>query len=143
MGAVIDMRILIVGAGGVGSAAAFIAARREFFEALVIADYDMARAQAVVDRLGDPRFTAARIDASSADDVAALCREHRITHALNAVDPRFVMSVFDGCFAAGVTYLDMAMSLSHRHPERPYELPGVMLGDEQFAAAEKLSLIHI
>lgn len=131
------MRILIVGAGGVGSAAAFIAARRDFFEALVIADYDIARAQAVVDRLGDSRFMAARIDASCADDVTALCREHRITHALNAVDPRFVMSVFDGCFAAGVTYLDMAMSLSHRHPDKPYELPGVMLGDEQFAATEK------
>ncbi|WP_217348851.1 aminotransferase class III-fold pyridoxal phosphate-dependent enzyme, partial [Mycobacteroides abscessus] len=87
---VIAMRILIVGAGGVGSAAAFIAARRDFFEALVIADYDIARAQAVVDRLGDSRFSAARIDASCADDVAALCREHRITHALNAVDPRFV-----------------------------------------------------
>jgi saccharopine dehydrogenase-like NADP-dependent oxidoreductase len=27
----------------------------------------------------------------------------------------------------------MAMTLSERHPERPFELPGVMLGDAQFA----------
>ena len=38
------MRILLVGAGGVGSALARIAARRPFAE-LVIADYDLARAQ--------------------------------------------------------------------------------------------------
>ena len=38
------MRVLLVGAGGVGSALARIAARRPFAE-LVIADYDLARAQ--------------------------------------------------------------------------------------------------
>ena len=38
------MRILLVGAGGVGTAIARIAARRPFAE-LVIADYDLARAQ--------------------------------------------------------------------------------------------------
>ena len=31
----------------------------------------------------------------------------------------------------------MAMSLSTPHPERPHELPGVKLGDEQFAAARR------
>ena len=47
------------------------------------------------------------------------------------------MPIFDGCFAAGATYLDMAMSLSHRHPERPHELTGVKLGDEQFAKEQE------
>ena len=63
-----SMRILIVGAGGVGTAAAAIAARRDFFEACVVADYDESRATTIVDRLADDRFTAAPIDASSADD---------------------------------------------------------------------------
>ena len=101
-------------------------------------------------RLGDDaRFTAARVDASKADDVAALAREHRITHVLNAVDPRFVMPIFDGAFAAGADYLDMAMSLSHPHPERPHAESGVKLGDEQFAradawtAAGRLALVGI
>jgi saccharopine dehydrogenase-like NADP-dependent oxidoreductase len=130
------MRILVVGAGGVGSAAVGIAARRDFFEAMVVADYDVRRAERAIERhSGDARFVAARVDASSADAVAALAREHRITHVLNAVDPRFVMSIFDGAFAAGADYLDMAMSLSRPHPESPYEKTGVMLGDEQFAKA--------
>ena len=75
----------------------------------------------------------------SADDVAALCREHAITHVLNAVDPRFVMPIFEGAFAAGADYLDMAMSLSRPDPEAPYERPGVKLGDEQFAQADAWS----
>ncbi|MET0716359.1 MAG: saccharopine dehydrogenase C-terminal domain-containing protein [Mycetocola sp.] len=129
------MRILIVGTGGVGSAAARIAVRRDFFEKLILADYDPARPQALVTDIGDERLAAAQVDASSADAVTALIREHEITHVLNAVDPRFVMPIFDGCFAGGAVYLDMAMSLSHPHPEKPYELPGVKLGDEQFAQA--------
>ena len=127
------MRILMVGAGGVGSAAAKIAARRTFFETFVVTDYDLARAQRVVDGLADPRFVAAQVDASSADDVSRLAREHGATHVFNAVDPRFVMPIFDGAFAAGADYLDMAMSLSYPHPERPYEETGVKLGDAQFA----------
>lgn len=90
------MRILIIGAGGVGSAAARIAVRRPFFDALVIADYDPARPQALVDELGDPRLVSAEIDASSSSAVAAVVREHAITHVLNAVDPRFVMPIFEG-----------------------------------------------
>jgi saccharopine dehydrogenase (NAD+, L-lysine-forming) len=130
------MRILIVGAGGVGSAAARIAVRRDFFDALVIADYDPARPAALVAALADDRLSAAQVDASDADSVAALIRAHAITHVLNAVDPRFVMPIFDGCFAAGATYLDMAMSLSSPHPDHPYEQTGVMLGDAQWAQAD-------
>ncbi len=131
------MRILLVGAGGVGSAAAAIAARRDFFEHFVVADSDVQKAHAVMDALGDARFVAAHVDASNAADVRSLCREHRVTHVLNAVDPRFVMPIFTGAFDAGADYLDMAMSLSQPHADRPHELPGVKLGDEQFAVADK------
>lgn len=127
------MRILLVGAGGVGGAFAAIAARRDFFETIVVADYDLARAERAAG--ADPRFTAAQVDASSAASVTALCSEHGITHVMNAVDPVFNMSIFDGAFAAGADYLDMAMSLSRPHPEAPYEKTGVKLGDEQFAVA--------
>ena len=129
------MRILLVGAGGVGSAFAAIAARRDFFEAIVVADYDLARSERAA--AIDSRYAAARIDASDAASVAALCREHSITHVMNAVDPVFNMPIFEGAFAAGADYLDMAMSLSRPHPEAPYSQTGVKLGDEQFAVAEE------
>lgn len=143
------MRILLVGAGGVGSAFCSIAARRAFFDQIVVCDYDESRARQAAEAVGDARFTAAQVDATSADAVAALVRRHEITHVMNAVDPRFVMPIFNGAFAGGADYLDMAMSLSHRHPDRPYELTGVKLGDEQFeaaadwAAAGRLALVGI
>jgi saccharopine dehydrogenase-like NADP-dependent oxidoreductase len=120
----------------VGTAAVGIAARRGFFDQMVVADYDVARAKRAIATVSDDRFVAASVDASSASKVAGLCREYQITHVLNAVDPRFVMPIFNGAFAAGADYLDMAMSLSTPHPERPYEQTGVKLGDEQFTLAD-------
>ncbi|MDO3635530.1 saccharopine dehydrogenase family protein [Mycolicibacterium arseniciresistens] len=143
------MRILLVGAGGVGAAFCSIAVRRDFFEQVVVCDYNEASAQRAVASVGDQRFSAAQVDATSADAVADLVREHRITHVMNAVDPRFVMPIFTGALAGGADYLDMAMSLSQRHPDQPYQLTGVKLGDEQFAveqdwaAAGRLALVGI
>lgn len=135
------MRILLVGAGGVGDAIAKIAARRTFFEAMVVSDYDLARAERTVawiaarHPVGAERFVAERIDASDPDSVAAVARAHRATHVMNAVEPKFVPSVFAGALAADADYLDMAMSLSEPHPERPYEETHIKLGDDQFALA--------
>ena len=143
------MRILLIGSGGVGSAFTAIAARRDFFELCVVADYDETRSRRAVDALDDPRFVASQVDASDAGSVEALAREHSATHVMNAVDPVFNMSIFDGAFAAGADYLDMAMSLSRPHPDTPYEECGVKLGDEQFAKgleweeAGRLALVGI
>jgi saccharopine dehydrogenase (NAD+, L-lysine forming) len=131
----VEMRILLVGAGGVGGAVTAIAARRGFVERLVVGDYDVARAEKVVAAVGDPRLVPARVDAGDEDAVRALLAEHRCDVLLNATDPRFVMPLFRAALVARVDYLDMAMSLSRPHPERPYEETGVKLGDEQFALA--------
>lgn len=148
------MRILLVGAGGVGDAIAKIAARRTFFDTITVSDYDVARAERTVawirERHGAAvaaRFRTAAIDASDPDSVAAVAREHRATHVMNAVEPKFVPTIFAGAFAAGADYLDMAMSLSEPHPTDPYEKTGVKLGDDQFAlrgdweAAGRLALV--
>jgi len=131
------MRVLLVGAGGVGTAVTRIAARRSFFEAMVVADYDPARAEAAVAAVDDARFVAERVDASDESAVTALLQRHDCDVLLNATDPRFVMPLFRAARAAGAGYVDMAMSLSHPHPERPYAECGVKLGDDQFARAEE------
>jgi saccharopine dehydrogenase (NAD+, L-lysine-forming) len=131
------MHILILGAGGVGSAAARIASRRRFFDRMTIADYDPSRPEALVAAVADSRYSAAQVDASNEESIVELIRSTSATHVLNAVDPRFVMPIFNACKAAGVTYVDMAMSLSVRHPEEPFAKTNIMLGDDQFAVAEK------
>jgi saccharopine dehydrogenase (NAD+, L-lysine forming) len=126
------MRILLVGAGGVGTAFARIAARRQFAE-LVIADYDLRRAQVAAS--AKDSYIAVQLDARDEAATAALLSEHRCDVLMNATDPRFVMPLFRAALAARVNYLDMAMSLSHPHPEKPYASTGVKLGDDQFAMA--------
>jgi len=129
------MRTLILGSGGVGSAAALIAARRPFFEEVVLADYDLARAEKAASATSDARFVAAQVDASDQAAVEALIAEHRVDAVLGATDPRFTMPIFRAALAAKIHYLDMAMSLSTPHADEPYAKPGVKLGDEQFALA--------
>jgi saccharopine dehydrogenase-like NADP-dependent oxidoreductase len=120
------MRVLVVGAGGVGSAVAPIAARREVFERIVFADIDRGRAEAAAAR--DERFGAAELDACDTNAIAALARSERVDAILNATDPRFNMAIFHASFEAGCTYLDMAMTLSGG---------GKKLGDDQFAEDER------
>ena len=131
------MKILVIGSGGVGAAIAAIAKRRDFFSSMIMADIDEGRAKEVAAKTGDSRFSGVKIDASDTASMVKLARDNGITVILNSADPRFVMPIFDAAFEAGCTYLDMAMSLSKAHPEKPYELAGLKLGDEQFAKADQ------
>jgi saccharopine dehydrogenase-like NADP-dependent oxidoreductase len=126
------MRILLVGAGGVGTAFARIAARRPFAE-VVVADYDLGRAERAA--AASERFTAAQIDARDEQAVADLLRASSADVLMNATDPRFVMPLYRAALHTSTNYLDMAMSLSHPHQDAPYSQPGVKLGDEQFELA--------
>jgi saccharopine dehydrogenase (NAD+, L-lysine forming) len=130
------MRVLVIGAGGVGTAIARTASKWNLFEYVAIADYDEGRAERAVAGAGE-RFAAFRVDGRDERAIVQLIESERIDAVVNALDPRFVMPVFNACFEAGVTYLDMAMSLSRPHPTEPYRLPGVKLGDEQFAVSEQ------
>jgi saccharopine dehydrogenase (NAD+, L-lysine-forming) len=132
------MRVLVVGAGGVGAAFAAIAQRRPAFARVTLADVSPQRANDAVARLGEPdRFAAERVDASSREQLVELIGRTRPDAVLNACDPRFNEPIFAACLQARVTYLDMAMTLSKPHPQRPYELPGVMLGEYQLARHEE------
>jgi saccharopine dehydrogenase-like NADP-dependent oxidoreductase len=138
------MRILLIGAGGVGDAIVKIAAERNFFEKVIVSDYALERAQRTVDWVSQwhpeevaAKFEAAQIDASDSAKVTALAQEHLATHIVNAVEPKFVQSIFQGALDAGANYMDMAMSLSHPNEEDPFSKPGEKLGDWQYAKADE------
>ena len=133
------MRVLLVGAGGVGSAIATAAAAAEGIEHVVVTDLEVARASRAIDRLEGRRFTARALDASDAIAIAELARAERVDAVVYACDPRLTPPIFAAAFDAGCHYLDMAMTLSEPHPERPYELPGRTLGADQLAASERWS----
>jgi saccharopine dehydrogenase-like NADP-dependent oxidoreductase len=148
------MRILLIGAGGVGDAIAKVASERSFYEVMVVSDFDLSRAEHTIEWIRNrhgaevaARFIAAKIDASDASSVVELCRAHNITHLINAVEPKFVPTVFSAAYTARVGYVDMAMSLSEPHETDPFNKPGIKLGDAQYALndqwekAGKLALI--
>ncbi|GAB4452996.1 MAG: saccharopine dehydrogenase C-terminal domain-containing protein [Anaerolineales bacterium] len=142
------MKILLVGVGGVGEAIAALAKPKAWMEQMVLCDYNKARAEEVQKKLGGDaaRFPVEFIDAGNQAMIEELARKYGVDLIMNAVDPVFNKQIFDAAFNVGVTYMDMAMTLSEPHPHDPFRKPGVKLGDYQFAksaAWEKKGLLAL
>ena len=131
------MRVSSSAPAGSGSAIASIAARRDVFEQIVVADVDPARA-ATEPRQRPARRSVCRPPASmppTRPTSSSWPARRAPTSIVNACDPRFNPPIFDAAFEAGCHYLDMAMHMSMPHPTDPYNQCGVKLGDAQFAVA--------
>jgi len=143
----ISVKVLLVGVGGVGEAIALMARERAWVEKLVLADYSKARTEEIQKKLDDHnRFPAEFVDAGDQPMIEELARKHDADLIMNAVDPIFNEKVFDAAYNVGVTYMDMAMSLSAPHSVDPYHKPGIKLGDYQFERAgdwEKRSILAL
>jgi saccharopine dehydrogenase (NAD+, L-lysine-forming) len=141
------MKVLLVGVGGVGEAIATMAKPRSWAEQVVLSDYNMDRACEVQARLQDAqRFPVEFVDANRQDMIEELARKYRVDLIMNSCDPSFNVPIFEAAYSYGCTYMDMAMTLSTPHPEDPYHIPGVKLGDYQFersAAWEKKGLLAL
>jgi len=121
------MRVLLVGVGGVGEAIAVTARDRPWLETMVLADYDPARARHVGEKLGRPdRFPVEQVDAADQAQVERLARKHRVDLVMNAVTCEFNTPIFEAAYAAGCTYIDMAMADK-----------GANMGRAQFDAAAR------
>ncbi|MBP1736797.1 MAG: lys1 [Oscillospiraceae bacterium] len=136
------MRLLVIGVGGVGQSVAMLIKHGEihggqWLDALVLADFNYERAKEVADLVGDSRFIPEKLNADNKQDIVDLVKKHNINFILNVVAPIYNEVIFEAAYEAGVGYMDCAMTLSHRHPEKPYELPHVKLGDYQFEQNEK------
>lgn len=132
------MKILLVGVGGVGEAIAMMADSYPWVDQVVLADYNLKRAQEVQYKLGDfTRFPAEFVDASKQEMVEALAKKYKVDLIMNACDPLFNVPIFDAAYNVGVTYMDMAMTLSEPHPTEPFEKCDVKLGDYQFERSKQ------
>ncbi len=100
------MKVLIVGAGMQGQVITWNLGRNPAVTAIVIADYDEARARFIADQVGNGKATAAFIDASDTDMVARAGESCGLI--VNAVIPEFNMSIMKACLKAGTAYMDMA-----------------------------------
>ncbi|MEA4923344.1 MAG: saccharopine dehydrogenase NADP-binding domain-containing protein, partial [Eubacteriaceae bacterium] len=133
------MKLLIIGAGGVGTSAAKIIQLQgkegEWAEKVVIADYNEARAKTVAEDIcGGGRFVAEKINARDPENIKAIMKKHEITWVMNAVEPDFNQNIFDTCLEMKSGYLDCAMTLSKPDEAQvgQKELSYEKLGDYQF-----------
>ena len=129
------MKILVVGAGGVGASMASIAETRSFFDQFVLADISLARAEEAISQLDNrSKFSAAHVDARDKASVKRLIEESKADIVVNACDPRMNEPIFNAAFETKCNYIDMAMNLSEPHPTNPYEQVGNPLGKDQLDA---------
>ncbi|MBI3152172.1 MAG: saccharopine dehydrogenase NADP-binding domain-containing protein [Chloroflexi bacterium] len=132
------MKVLLVGVGGVGEAIAAIAKPRKWMELMVLADYNVGRAEEVQKKFGDKqRFPVEFVDAGNQENIEALAKKYRVDLIMNSVDPVFNKQIFDAAYNVGAKYMDMAMTLSAPHPTDPFNKTGVKLGDYQFDKAKE------
>ncbi len=131
------MKVLLVGVGGVGEAIAQIAKPRAWTMQIVLADYNLDRAREVQAKLGDTkRFPVELVDANKREMIETLAKKYKVDLIMNACDPGFNVPIFDAAYNVGCNYMDMAMTLSSPHPQKPFEQCGVKLGDYQFERAK-------
>jgi saccharopine dehydrogenase-like NADP-dependent oxidoreductase len=130
------MKVLLIGAGGVGEAIAIIAQNKPWLKKMVLADYNVARLKEVSEKLNDPKkFPVEQLDARDKKAIVKLARDYKVDLIMNAVDPTFAETIFDAAYKARVNYMDMAMTLSKPHKFDPHRKTGVKLGDYQFERA--------
>jgi saccharopine dehydrogenase (NAD+, L-lysine-forming) len=102
------VKVLVLGAGAVGTVSALKFVQDAMLEQLVIADAVSARASLLADRLCDPRVSYRRLDARDRTAVANAIRDTGTTILLNAALPATNLEVMHACLDAGCHYIDMA-----------------------------------
>lgn len=101
-------RVLIIGAGGVGSVVARKCARLPaVFESICLASRTKARCDAIAAQLPRPVETA-QVDADDVPGTVALMRRFRPDLLINVALPYQDLHLMEACLQAGVDYLDTA-----------------------------------
>lgn len=122
------MRMLLIGAGGVGESILKILQERDsegkWLEKVIVSDYDLERAEEVVEHLGErDRFIAERVNAKYMDDIVELIKKHQCDFVMDAAAPFVTNIIFDAAYKAGANYANLGtLSVPYSHPKYGYGL---------------------
>jgi saccharopine dehydrogenase (NAD+, L-lysine-forming) len=102
-------KVLIIGAGGVGTVVAHKVARNaDTFTEVMIASRTKSKCDALVKALGRPDIQTAQVDADSVPELVALMQRFRPDIVVNVALPYQDLTIMEACLQAGVNYLDTA-----------------------------------
>lgn len=106
------MRMMLIGAGAVGESILKVLRYRdpkaEWLHFILVCDYDLSRAEEVVQKLTDDgRFAAAAVNATDKAQMKELINVHAIDFVMDAAPPFASNFIFDAAFESGADYANM------------------------------------
>ncbi|MDX2195776.1 MAG: saccharopine dehydrogenase family protein [Cytophagales bacterium] len=102
-------KILIIGAGGVGSVVAHKCAQaQDVFTDILLASRTKAKCDTIAAQIGGNRVKTAAIDADQVPELVSLIRDFKPHMVLNVALPYQDLTIMDACLETGVHYLDTA-----------------------------------
>lgn len=102
-------KVLIIGAGGVGTVVAHkIAQNPDVFTEIVLASRTQSKCDAIADAIGGNRIVTDRVAADKVEDLVALFKKHKPDIVVNVALPYQDLTIMDACLHCGVNYLDTA-----------------------------------
>lgn len=102
-------KVLIIGAGGVGTVVAHkVAQNPEVFTEVMLASRTKSKCDAIAQAIGGGRIQTAQVDADSVEDLIKLFNSFKPELVINVALPYQDLTIMDACLACGVNYLDTA-----------------------------------
>ncbi len=102
-------RVLIIGAGGVGTVVAKkVAQNSDVFTDIMLASRTKSKCDKIASEIKDVKIQTAQVDADNVPELVALMKEFKPDLAINVALPYQDLHIMDACLEAGVNYLDTA-----------------------------------
>ena len=102
-------RVLIIGAGGVGTVVAHkVAQNADVFTDIMIASRTKEKCDKIVEAIGNPNIKTAKVDADNVEELVALFNDFKPEMVINVALPYQDLTIMEACLKAGVNYLDTA-----------------------------------
>ena len=101
-------KVMIVGAGGVGSVVAHKCAALADFSEILLASRTVSKCDEIAARIGLAKVKTAALDAFQVSDTVKLLRDFGADLLINVALPYQDLVLMDACLEAGVDYLDTA-----------------------------------
>jgi len=102
-------KVLIIGAGGVGTVAAHkIASLPDVFTEIMLASRTKSKCDAIAEKAGKGRIKTAQVDADNVAELVKLLNSFKPDLVVNVALPYQDLHIMDACLEAGVSYLDTA-----------------------------------
>ncbi len=101
-------KVLIIGAGGVGTVATYKAAANPVFSDVMLASRTKSKCDEIAKAIGGGRVKTAQVDADSVDELCRLMESYKPDIVVNVALPYQDLTIMEACLRCGANYLDTA-----------------------------------